>query len=65
MKRALVLLLPFIAGAKPAGFTLEDATIFGQCTNIDIIHNIASAATGPNDRPLVPIKINTIAVTRK
>ncbi len=40
-------------------------TIFGQCGNIDVIHAIAGVPTGPSDRPLVPIKINTIAITRK
>lgn len=40
-------------------------TIFGQCQNINVIHDIASAPTVPNDKPATPIKINTIAITKK
>jgi peptidyl-prolyl cis-trans isomerase A (cyclophilin A) len=40
-------------------------TIFGQCGNIDVIHAIASSKTAPSDKPLVPITIHTIVVTRK
>ena len=40
-------------------------TIFGQCGNIDIVHAIASVKTVPQDKPAVPIKINTIVISRK
>lgn len=41
-------------------------TIFGMATSgLDVVDQIASAKTGPNDRPVEPVVINTIEITEK
>lgn len=43
---------------------LPNYTIFGMTTSgLDVVDKIASAKTGPNDRPLEPVVINTIEIT--
>ena len=39
-------------------------TIFGECKPEATVHAIASVPTGPGDRPLTPVTIRTIRITR-
>jgi peptidylprolyl isomerase len=48
------------------GLAPETYTIFGQCTaGEDIVHKIANAPRGENDRPDKPVVINSITITEK
>jgi peptidyl-prolyl cis-trans isomerase A (cyclophilin A) len=40
-------------------------TIFGQCNDVAVIHAIATAPKGPQDRPKTAIVINTVRVARR
>ena len=41
-------------------------TIFGMTTSgLDVVDKIATAKTGPNDRPVDPVVINTIEIKEK
>jgi peptidyl-prolyl cis-trans isomerase A (cyclophilin A) len=42
-------------------------TIFGECTPVDVIHEIASVPTNhaAGDRPLTPVTINKVTVARE
>jgi peptidyl-prolyl cis-trans isomerase A (cyclophilin A) len=39
-------------------------TIFGQCENLELVKKIARVPTGPNDKPVTPVKINHIAIEK-
>lgn len=43
---------------------LQSYTIFGSCTPVDGIHTIANVETGPRDRPVTPVTINSIKIAR-
>jgi peptidyl-prolyl cis-trans isomerase A (cyclophilin A) len=43
---------------------LHSYTIFGECTPVDGIHAIANVETGPRDKPLVAVTINSVKVAR-
>jgi hypothetical protein len=54
-------------GAAPHLTEMGTYTIFGECTNTDVIHKIA-AAPRPNahsERPEPVIAINKVTITRK
>ncbi len=41
-------------------------TIFGECTPVDVVHEIAGVPTShPGDRPLTPVTINHVTVARE
>jgi peptidyl-prolyl cis-trans isomerase A (cyclophilin A) len=40
-------------------------TIFGQCNEVAVIHAIATAPKGPQDRPKTAIMINTVRIERR
>lgn len=39
-------------------------TVFGQCKEVDLIKQIARVERGPRDRPLQPIVINRVVISR-
>jgi peptidyl-prolyl cis-trans isomerase A (cyclophilin A) len=43
---------------------LHSYTIFGSCTPIDGIHAIANVETGPRDRPVTPVTIQSVKIAR-
>jgi peptidyl-prolyl cis-trans isomerase A (cyclophilin A) len=43
---------------------LHSYTIFGSCTPVDTIHAIANVETGPRDRPVTPVTIHSVKVSR-
>jgi peptidyl-prolyl cis-trans isomerase A (cyclophilin A) len=43
---------------------LHSYTIFGSCTPVDVIHTIASVETGPRDRPVTPVIIQSVKIAR-
>ena len=40
-------------------------TIFGDCTPVETVHDIANVPTGDRDRPLTPVNIKTITISRE
>ena len=40
-------------------------TIFGDCTPVSAIHTIGAVPTAPGDRPLTPVTINSVRVSRQ
>lgn len=45
--------------------SLDDSyTIFGACSPVSVVHDIASVPTGPADRPKTPVTIEKIAISR-
>jgi peptidyl-prolyl cis-trans isomerase A (cyclophilin A) len=43
---------------------LNSYTIFGECAPVDGVHAIANVQTGPRDKPVVPVVINSVKVAR-
>jgi len=43
---------------------LKSYTIFGECSPVDGIHAIANVQTGPRDKPVVPVTINSVKIAR-
>jgi peptidyl-prolyl cis-trans isomerase A (cyclophilin A) len=43
---------------------MHSYTIFGECSPVDAIHAIAGVPTGPRDKPLTPVTINSVKVAR-
>ncbi len=43
---------------------LHSYTIFGECSPVDVIHTIAGVETGPRDKPVTPVTINSVKVAR-
>jgi len=39
-------------------------TIFGQCSNMDVVHAIANVPRGANDKPVKPVVIERATVQR-
>jgi peptidyl-prolyl cis-trans isomerase A (cyclophilin A) len=39
-------------------------TVFGECGPIPTIHTIAATPTGPGDRPVTPVTINSVKISR-
>jgi peptidyl-prolyl cis-trans isomerase A (cyclophilin A) len=39
-------------------------TIFGECAPAEVIHDIASVPTGPQDRPQTPVTIKSVTISR-
>jgi len=39
-------------------------TIFGECSPVSTVHTIAAVPTAPGDRPVTPVTINSIKITR-
>lgn len=39
-------------------------TIFGDCSPLAVIHAIAAVPTGPRDRPITPVTINSVRIRR-
>ena len=44
---------------------LHSYTIFGECTPLDVIHDIAGVPKDRGDKPLTPVTINTVTVARE
>jgi peptidyl-prolyl cis-trans isomerase A (cyclophilin A) len=40
-------------------------TIFGECTPVAQIHTIAAVPTAPGDRPITPVTINSVKISRQ
>lgn len=39
-------------------------TIFGECAPVEVVHDIAGVQTGPRDKPLMPITIKSVTISR-
>ena len=39
-------------------------TIFGECSPVATVHTIAAVPTGPSDRPVTPVTINSVKISR-
>ncbi len=39
-------------------------TIFGECSPVSTVHTIAGVPTAPGDRPITPVTINSIKISR-
>lgn len=39
-------------------------TIFGECAPVDVVHDIANVPTAPGDRPLTPVTIKSVTISR-
>jgi hypothetical protein len=39
-------------------------TVFGECSPLTTIHAIAAVQTGPGDRPVTPVTINSVTISR-
>jgi peptidyl-prolyl cis-trans isomerase A (cyclophilin A) len=39
-------------------------TVFGECDPVSTIHSIAAVQTGPGDRPVTPVTIHSVTITR-
>jgi peptidyl-prolyl cis-trans isomerase A (cyclophilin A) len=39
-------------------------TIFGECAPAQVIHDIAKVPTGPSDKPLTPVSIKSVRISR-
>jgi peptidyl-prolyl cis-trans isomerase A (cyclophilin A) len=39
-------------------------TIFGECSPVSVVHDIANVPTGPRDRPATPVTIDKVAISR-
>jgi peptidyl-prolyl cis-trans isomerase A (cyclophilin A) len=39
-------------------------TIFGECSPVSVVHAIAGVPTGPGDRPVTPVTIDKVEITR-
>jgi peptidyl-prolyl cis-trans isomerase A (cyclophilin A) len=39
-------------------------TIFGECTPVATVHTIAATPTAPGDRPITPVTINSVKISR-
>jgi peptidyl-prolyl cis-trans isomerase A (cyclophilin A) len=44
---------------------LHSYTIFGECSPVDTVHAIANVPTGPRDKPITPVIINSIKIARE
>jgi peptidyl-prolyl cis-trans isomerase A (cyclophilin A) len=53
----------FITDAK-AEHLDSGYTIFGECAPVDVVHDIANVQTGPGDRPLTPVTIKSVTISR-
>jgi peptidyl-prolyl cis-trans isomerase A (cyclophilin A) len=40
-------------------------TIFGDCTPVETVHDIASVPTGSRDKPLTPVSIKSVTISRE
>ncbi|MCA9588811.1 MAG: peptidylprolyl isomerase [Myxococcales bacterium] len=40
-------------------------TIFGECAPLEILHDIAGVSTDPGDRPVTPVKIKSVTISRE
>jgi peptidyl-prolyl cis-trans isomerase A (cyclophilin A) len=40
-------------------------TIFGECSPVSVVRDIAKVAKGPDDRPLQPVRMEKVEVTRR
>ncbi len=43
---------------------LHSYTIFGECSPVDGIHAIANVPTGPRDKPVTPVTIQSVKIVR-
>jgi peptidyl-prolyl cis-trans isomerase A (cyclophilin A) len=55
----------FITDAPTPHLDALGHTIFGECTPVESVHDIAKVPTDPRNKPLTPVVIKTIAVTRE
>ena len=56
----------FICEGQQCVTLQHNYNLFGKVTEgIDVVHNIAAVQTGPNDRPVQNVTINTIEITEK
>jgi peptidyl-prolyl cis-trans isomerase A (cyclophilin A) len=39
-------------------------TIFGECAPVDVVHDIANVQTGPRDKPVSPVAIKSVTISR-
>lgn len=53
----------FITDAKTPHID-RSYTIFGECSPVDTVHTLASVPTGALDRPMQPLEIRTVEITR-
>ncbi|AKU97492.1 Peptidyl-prolyl cis-trans isomerase [Labilithrix luteola] len=53
----------FITDAKTPHID-RSYTIFGECSPVDTVHALAAVRTGPLDKPVQPLEIRTVEITR-
>ncbi|MCL2725950.1 MAG: peptidylprolyl isomerase [Polyangiaceae bacterium] len=54
----------FITDAAAPHLDRGGYTIFGECAPVDVVHDIAGVPTGPMDRPVTPVTIKSITISR-
>lgn len=54
----------FYVCEKPQAFLDADYTIFGECEPVSVVAAMTHVETDAKDKPLTPIKINKVTVTR-
>jgi peptidyl-prolyl cis-trans isomerase A (cyclophilin A) len=54
----------FMVSEVPADFLDGDYTIFGRCEDLDVIQAITEVPTDANDKPVSPIVITAVTITR-
>ena len=54
----------FIVAEEPATHLDGGYTIFGRCEPIAVVQSITEVQTDANDKPLTPVTMNTVTITR-